>query len=587
MQARDEFAQQVRESVDIVDIVSDQTRLQRRGKRLLGLCPFHKEKTPSFSVDPGQGLYYCFGCGAGGDALGFHMRVTGDDFPTTLEVMARRYGIAIPERGAVSKVDRDRDEALSAALEFFREQLGRSGEATRYLERRRIDPQWIDTYGLGFAPDAWQAMHDALGRRFDNELLLKVGLLGRSESGRWYDRFRHRLMFPIRSTTGRIVGFGGRTLGDDRAKYINTAETEAFQKGRILYGLDIARPAIREAGKVLLVEGYFDVLGAVQSGIEWAVAGMGTALTEQQAKLLGRYADEVVLGYDGDRAGMEAARKAMRLLLPAGSSVRWARFPAGQDPDSIRLDEGPEVVRELVDGAADAVLLEIESISPSVAADPQRVAQAADEVAGLLQTVPDEILRRQYAVRAAGRLGVEDDLLLRAPARRADEDRQTAARPQVRETLTMEHQILRLLCGGARPEHLPPTEAFWNAACREVYGAWLDAVDEEGPGPGLIRSLRGRLEGDAVRLLARLTLDDGGAVEEDEEQKVAASSVDDDELDQLDDLLAKLERRFVSRENRLVRDALNEAQREGDAERMQALLARKQELSRMLHGNRR
>lgn len=584
MQARDEFAQQVRESIDIVDIVSDQTRLQRRGKRLLGLCPFHKEKTPSFSVDPGQGLYYCFGCGAGGDALGFHMRVTGDDFPTTLEAMARRYGIAIPARGEVSKVDRDRDEALLAALEFFREQLGRSTEATRYLERRRIDPQWIETYGLGFAPDAWQAMHDALGRRFDNELLLEAGLLGRAESGRWYDRFRHRLMFPIRSTTGRLVGFGGRTLGDDRAKYINTAETQAFQKGQILYGLDIARPAIREAGKVLLVEGYFDVLGAVHSGVEWTVAGMGTALTQQQAKLLGRYADEVILGYDGDRAGMEAARKAMRLLLPAGASVRWARFPAGQDPDSVRLDEGPEAVRTLIDSAADAVLLEIESIPPSVASDPQRTAHAAEEVAGLLQTVPDEILRRQYAVRAAGRLGVDDDLLLRAPARRSDE--RDAAPRQAPSTLSMEHQILRLLCGGARPEHVPPPEAFWDPSCRSVYAAWLEVVDEEGHGEGgVVRSLRGRLEGESVQLLARLTLDDGDPDAE-EDKRAAGVGVDDDELDQLDDLLAKLERRWVARENRLVRDALTEAQREGDAERMQELLARKQELSRMLHGNR-
>lgn len=583
--SRDDFAQEVREAIDIVDVVSDQTRLERKGKRLMGLCPFHKEKTPSFSVDPEQGLYYCFGCGAGGDALGFHMQVTGDDFRMTLETMARRFGVAIPSDEGIERGP-NLDGVLTAAEQFFCEQLGRSRFALRYLERRRIDPELSTKFGVGFAPDGWQNMYDALQQSFTLEELLAAGLAGRSDSGRVFDRFRNRLMFPIRATSGRLVGFGGRTLGDDRAKYVNTAETEAFRKGKILYGLHLARPKIREVGKALLVEGYFDVLGAVASGVEWAVASMGTAFTEEQSMLLHRYAEEVVIGYDGDRAGEEASRKALAVLLRTGVAVRRARFPAGQDPDSLRLDEGPEVVREVIEQAPDAVLLEIDRIPPEAGADPRRAAVAAESVAELLQRIPDQLMRREYAKRAAGRLSVEQDLLLRAPAKkrwvnRGTNDDEPEAPQRRPETESMEHQVLRLLLAGARPEVPLPPEAFWDEECRSLYCAWTAAVLDEQYGGDISDALRAVSEGADMELYARLTL---GGENPPAEEASEETGLDDEALAQLDELITTLEQRYVRHQNRRMQNALAEAEREGNQELVVELTQKKLELRRRLHG---
>jgi len=259
-----QLVQAVRDAVDIVDVASEHTRLRKAGRRLTGLCPLHKEKTPSFSVDPDQGLFYCFGCGRGGDAIKLHMLLSGDDFPAAIEVLAQRYGIPLPRAnratGGRGRDEHDIEGVLKAAAEYFTEQLRRSATTRRYLEEREIPQSLIERFGLGFAPDGWQNLLESLGRRFSVEDLTAAGLAGRSErSGKPYDRFRNRLMFPIRSAAGRIVGFGGRTLGDDRAKYVNTSETSSFQKGYLLYGLDVAKREIRESGTAVLVEGYFDV----------------------------------------------------------------------------------------------------------------------------------------------------------------------------------------------------------------------------------------------------------------------------------------------------------------------------------------
>jgi|GEM_PF-592311 len=412
-----QLVQAVRDAIDIVDIASDHTRLQRAGHRFKGLCPIHKEKTPSFSVDPTQGLYYCFGCGKGGDAIGLHMELTGDDFPGAIESLAQRYGIPLPTRSDTPDRNRPPDlrRVLEAAQEFFVEALQRETLPKRYLHGRKIPPGLATEYGLGYAPDGWQNLYDAL--RFDHpvEHLVAAGLIGFSEkSDRHYDRFRNRLMFPIRNPAGRLVGFGGRTLGDDKAKYVNTSETEQFHKGSLLYGLDRAKKTIRETGRAVLVEGYFDVLGAAAAGVGGVVAGMGTALTPAQAKLLTRYAEEVVLGYDGDAAGEGAARRSLALLLGEGLTVRRARFGEGEDPDSLRLSAGPEAVRTAVESAADLLDEELERLTPAgVDRDPRGQAQAAKAVAELLAPIPDQILRFGYARRAAERIGVPPEMLSR------------------------------------------------------------------------------------------------------------------------------------------------------------------------------
>ncbi|MGH9362925.1 MAG: DNA primase, partial [Thermoanaerobaculia bacterium] len=346
VQLTPQLVQAVRDAADIVAVASEHTRLRKAGRRYQGLCPLHKEKTPSFSVDPVRGLFYCFGCGQGGDAIKLHMLLSGDDFPAAIESLALRHGIPLPTRSERDRGRRggreehDLEGALTRAAEFFAEQLTRHPLPQRYLERRQIPRELATRFGVGYAPDGWRNLVQALERRVPPADLEAAGLVAKNERGELYDRFRNRLMFPIHNAAGRLVGFGGRTLGEDKAKYLNTSETESFHKGLLLYGLHQAKRAIRETGRAYLVEGYFDVLGAVASGLEGAVAGMGTALTPEQARLLARYAEEVVVGYDGDRAGETAHLRALPLLLGERLAVRRARFPEGHDPDSLRLAAG-------------------------------------------------------------------------------------------------------------------------------------------------------------------------------------------------------------------------------------------------------
>ncbi|HBL32066.1 MAG TPA: DNA primase, partial [Acidobacteria bacterium] len=365
-----QLVQAVRDAADIVAVASEHTRLRKAGRRLGGLCPIHKEKTPSFSVDPVQGLFYCFGCGAGGDAIKLHMLTTGDDFPAAIEALAMRFGVPLPSRAEKragwtggEREGRDLEAALQAAADFFASQLRRSPVPLEYLEKRRIPAALIERFGLGYAPEGWRNLVQALHPRIPLADLEAAGLVGRSEkSNEPYDRFRHRLMFPIHNASGRLVGFGGRALGEDKAKYVNTSETDRFHKGFLLYGLHQAKKEIRETGRVILCEGYFDVIGTVACGLEGAVAGMGTALTPEQAKLLSRYAEDVVVAYDGDNAGENAFRRALPLLLAEGLGVRRARFPAGHDPDSLRVEQGEAAVVAAVQAAQDGVTAEIERL---------------------------------------------------------------------------------------------------------------------------------------------------------------------------------------------------------------------------------
>ena len=581
----------VREAIDIVDIASEHTKVERRGQRFVALCPFHKERTPSLSLDPERKLYYCFGCGAGGDALGLHMELTGDDFAAAVEHMADRYGIPLartaPGPGADARADRSAriQAALDAACAFFRGKLRTEAAPQDYLRRRKVPSELIARFGVGFAPDSWQALVQDLGRRLTLPDLEAAGLVARSPANpeRPYDRFRNRLMFPIRSPSGRLLAFGGRTLGNDKAKYVNTNETDQFRKGSLLYGLDTARRGIRERGRALLVEGYFDVIGAVASGIDWAVASMGTALTAQQVRLLSRYTDEVVLGYDGDRAGIEAARKAASLMLEAGLSVRRARFPAGQDPDSLRLDEGPEAVRSVVDEARDAVALEIDELPNRGELDPRVRAREAARVRLLIDRVRDPIARRGYLEYAAERLGVRVEVLLRESARVTQrprsagaEERPAGRRPPV--TASIEEQVLRLIITAPSLRGLdwPDADAFFDPVLRAIYlavreqaEAGVEAIDSTELVGALGRRAGGRNEtGNPVDRIAGLLL-----------QRPSAFSAQELRIS-----LAELGRRFARQRLHLLAREIRRAEREGDMDALRRRIEEKQELGPALYG---
>ena len=579
-----QLVQAVRDAVRIEEIAGEHTRLKRAGQRASGLCPLHKEKTPSFSVDVTRGLFYCFGCAQGGDAIRLHMLLTGDDFPAAIESLAQRYGIPLPERRARrgDREELDLEPVLKAAEEFFRDRLERSPGPRAYLERRQIPAELVERFRLGFAPDAWRELRGALTPRFPLRELEAAGLLARSDKrpDDPYDRFRNRLIFPIRDMSGRLVGFGGRALGDDeKIKYLNTAETSRFRKGTILYGLDTAKREIRERGRVLLVEGYFDVLGAVAAGLDETVASMGTALTAQQCRLMARFADEVVIGYDGDEAGVGAARRALPLLLAAGLGVRRAELGEGHDPDSLRVADGPEALAAAVGEARDLVAVELERLIPRRAAqEPQLQARAARAVAEVLKPISDRILRYGYVRIAARRLGVPDELLWSRLGGKGEakpppeaKDGRPADDRLVRST---EEQVIQLLLAGGAPlperRELPPPEAFHDAVCRNIYRVFLELYGEEEasrPAPEAILDRLGS-GGDAVDQVARVLLEERG-------------STNSEDLEQS---LRRIRRRWQQRRLRELSAEIGEAQHAGDGERLRALLDEKTALSRRLHG---
>lgn len=583
-----QLVQAVRDAVDIVAIASDHTRLRKAGRRYQGLCPIHKEKTPSFSVDPTQGLFYCFGCGAGGDAIKLHMLTTGDDFPAAIENLATRYGIPLPSRTEArftgGKPERDLEGALQAAAEFFKDHLRKSGFAQEYLrERRRIPSELVERFGLGYAPEGYKNLLQALHPRISHADLEAAGLVARSErTNELYDRFRHRLMFPIHNANGRLVGFGGRALGDDKAKYVNTNETDRFHKGSLLYGLHLAKREIRETGQAVLCEGYFDVISTVACGLEGAVAGMGTALTPEQTKLLARYAEGVVVAYDGDNAGENAFRRALPLLLAEGLGARRARFPGSHDPDSLRLEEGEEAVRAAVERAEDAVTAEIDRMIPKgVTAEPQLQARAAKEIADLLRPIPDAILRYSYSRLAAGRLGIPVEMLARragtgdrpdrpAPGRPAGPQERPAAPPGLVRSL--EEQVLEhLFPEDGTPPQVPPLDelplpgAFLDPECRNIFEAFRTLYAEAGVPPDLAQ-VRSRLEGDdrTIARLAKIMVERGVA-----SGKIGLL----ESLDRLADRWRKQRRQEVQRE-------IAEAQRRGDHALLGRLLDERDRLNR-------
>ena len=577
-----QLVQAVRDAVDVVAIASEHTKLRKAGRRYQGICPLHKEKTPSFSVDPVAGLFYCFGCGAGGDAIKLHMLATGDDFPAAIEALAGRYGIPLPSREtrAGGRTERDLEGALQAASEFFRDQLRKSSFAQEYLsETRKIPPELIERFGLGYAPDGWRNLIPALQARSSPIPLADLeaaGLAARSDKGgEPYDRFRNRLIFPIHNPSGRLVGFGGRTLGDDQAKYVNTNETDRFHKGLLLYGLHHAKKEIRESGRAVLCEGYFDVIGSVACGLEGSIAGMGTALTPEQARQLSRYAEEVVVAYDGDSAGENAFRRALPLLLAEGLGVRRARFPAGHDPDSLRVEAGSEAVEAAVRDAEDAVVAEIERLVPPEAGrEPRLQAKAATAVTELLRPIPDPILRFSYARIAAERLAVPVEMLTRrvgGGAQREEPSAQTPRSPAKADGLSwnIEKLVLALLLEPTEPvppvEDLPQPEAFLDPECRNIYQAWCALYAGGAGSPPDARAVLSVIgsEGGTVDQMAGILL----------ERNITSGRLG------LLESLEKLEDRWRKQRSRELAGKIREAELRKDSVRLQSLLDEKSRLS--------
>ena len=351
--------------IDIVELIGGYLPLTRRGKNHLALCPFHNEDTPSFSVSPDKQIFYCFGCQKGGNAVHFVMEMEGLTFPEALRKLAGRVGVAVPEyvSPAQKEAGAERRTMLrlhELAADFFQARL-HSGDnpARAYLRGRGLSEQVVGDFKLGYAPEEdWQALYDHLSRQgYSGELLEKAGLAGKSaKTGRYYDKFHGRLIFPIADYRGQVIAFGGRVLGEGEPKYLNSPQTMIYNKSANLYGLPQAGPAIRQAGQAVIMEGYTDVLSAHQHGVNNAVASLGTAFTADHARLLRRYAEKVLLAFDGDSAGAKAAQRGLDILRAQGLEVRILVLPPGQDPDGFLRSEGRAGWEKLVSKSAHDIL---------------------------------------------------------------------------------------------------------------------------------------------------------------------------------------------------------------------------------------
>ncbi len=415
-----DFVDRVRASVDIVTLVSESVPLKKSGRKYRGLCPFHNERTPSFYIDETKQLFYCFGCGAGGDTFKFAMLREGVDFMEAVRLLARRAGIPVPEARSGPRAS-EREAALAAckaAAALYREILreGPEGDVGRnYLERRGVTPATREALSLGYAPDRWETLREALGRQGHRmEVLMAAGLVQRREDGSgFYDRFRNRIIFPVHNLSGDVIGFGGRIVGEGEPKYLNSPETLIYNKRENLYGLYHSRQAVKEAGEAIVVEGYIDYAALHQCGVRHAVATLGTSFTDEQASLLRRFTEKVVVNYDTDPAGEAATRRSLEKLLSRGFAVRVLQLAAGKDPDAFLRSAGGEEYRRLA-GEAPSCFEHLVTAAQrdQDLADPAALAAAVREIMPVLAQVPSRIERSRYVSLLAERLAVEDALLL-------------------------------------------------------------------------------------------------------------------------------------------------------------------------------
>src|SRR5579859_5561772 len=431
-----EVTDEIRRRISILDVVSAHVTLKRSGRRYTGLCPFHSEKTPSFTVNPELGFFYCFGCHAGGDVFDFVMRMGGVAFPDALTELAGRAGIRLERTVEEERQGGERERLLRTVAEaaaYYRAQLAAEagGPARRYLAERGVDAAATEAFRLGYAPAGWDGLLRALrARGFDGAALEQAGLaIARSGGEGHYDALRQRLVFPIHDLQGRPVAFGGRALDDATPKYLNTRETALFAKGRTLYALDTARAAIRESGEAVVVEGYMDALACHQFGVTNAVASLGTALTQDQVLLLKRFAGRAVLVYDADASGMDAAERGLGIFEQAELPVRVAVLPGGADPDEFLREKGVEAFRAVLAGARS--VFDYRFAMASARHDGRTVegkVGIVDEMSQLIIIAPNPVRQSEYVRLLAERLGVREDAI-RGQFRRLAKDREDTRRP--------------------------------------------------------------------------------------------------------------------------------------------------------------
>ncbi len=457
------FADRVKQQADIVRVVGEYVRLKKTGKDFSGLCPFHQEKTPSFTVSPIKQIFYCFGCGKGGDVYNFVMDMEKCEFPEAVKVVAEKCGIAVPRQKERSPEERKENQQRSVLVEmhreaqmFFVKQLEGTleGKAARaYLEDRGLDKDTITRFGIGYAPSGGDALLRHLKPKYNEKLLVESGLVSRDQNGgRLFDRFRRRITFPISNESGKIVAFGARALGDDMPKYLNSPETPIYSKSNVLYHMDRAKDALRRQDFAILVEGYMDAIAVARAGISNVVASCGTSLAEPQIKLLGRFTRRVIVNYDPDTAGQAATERSLSLLLEQDFEVRvLALPPIGEkkaDPDLFIRERGKDEYLKLLKEAppyVDYLIARARQMDLTTGEGKQR---ALNFLLPYIQKIPNSILRSEWATRIAQQLRIDEPLLRSALSKAAKERRgEIKTRPELmgRAAKPVERRLIRML----------------------------------------------------------------------------------------------------------------------------------------------
>jgi DNA primase len=448
------FVQEVLARVDIVDLIERHVPLKKGGANYAACCPFHNEKSPSFTVSPSKQFYHCFGCGAHGTAIGFLMEYAGLSFPDAIKELAQQVGLTVPEEDRPDPKKQAQSQSLleimARAAKFYRDELKKSHKAINYLKGRGLTGEVAARYGIGYAPEGWQGLREVFGGQYENAALEEAGLVISNDTGRRYDRFRDRVMFPICDQRGNIIGFGGRVLGPDTPKYLNSPETPLFEKGRELYGLHQARQSIRESNTVVVTEGYMDVVALAQFGFGAAVATLGTATTATHIQKLFRQAERVVFCFDGDKAGRKAARRALENSLEHLADDRAVRFlflPAEHDPDSYIREQGLVAFQRALDNAmplSDFLLRELRGELNLDTAEGR--ARLVHEAKDWIPRMSAPILRSQTLRLLAEQAGMDTPEVERAlglePGKKP---RPTPRRLERQRVVTPARQLLRLL----------------------------------------------------------------------------------------------------------------------------------------------
>src|SRR5262250_255552 len=415
------FAERVKNQADIVRVIGEYVRLKKAGQNFVGLCPFHQEKTPSFAVHPVKQIYHCFGCGVGGDVFKFVMELEKCEFPEAIRTVAEKCGIPIPRRRESSPEERRENQQRAALIEMHREaaaffvrHLNGTAEgkaAAAYLEDRGLNREAIARFGMGFAPSSGEALVRQLKQKYPDKLLDVSGLVSRDQSGRLYDRFRRRIMFPISNESGKVIAFGGRAMGDDMPKYMNSPETAIYSKSNVLYHLDRAKESLRQSDFAILVEGYMDAISVARAGIANVVASCGTSLAESQIKLLSRFTRRIVVNYDPDTAGQAATERSLGLLLEKEFDVRVLALPGTADPDKFLREQGVDAYRKFLAQAPPYLDYLIDRARKMDRTTAEGKLAAVNFLMPYVQKLPNRLLRSEWATRIASELRVDEPVL--------------------------------------------------------------------------------------------------------------------------------------------------------------------------------